>query len=219
MDKLRIRPRKEVDMEAYREKLERVDLAAIGHYTEFGFMDPKIHKVIKGANRFFGPAVTVRVPAQESKAVHLAVSMAREGDVLVIDRCGDESHAAVGEMVALCAKTRKLAGIVIDGPLTDMKAITDMGLPVFATGVSALTTKFIADNGEINYDISCGGVPVHAGDIIMADENGVLVLRDFEIGDLLNAAIQDQMEEAEDKREVIAGKTLQELYVPEYPAE
>lgn len=219
MDRLRIRPRKEVDVQAYREKLERVDIATIGHYTEFGFMNPQIHKVIKGANHFFGPAVTVRVPAQESKAVHVAVSMAQEGDVLVIDRCGDESHAAVGEMVALCAKTRKLAGIVIDGPLTDVKAITDMGLAVFATGVSALTTKFIADNGEINYDISCGGVPVHAGDIIMANENGVLVLRDFEIEDLLDKALRDQMEEAEDKHAVAAGKTLQELYVPEYPAE
>lgn len=219
MNRLRIKPRKEVDMRAYREKMEQVDIATIGHYTEFGFMDPQIHKVVKGTNRFFGPAITVRVPAQESKAVHVAVSMAQEGDVLVVDRCGDESHAAVGEMVALCAKTRKLAGIVIDGPLTDIEAITDIGIPVFATGVSALTTKFVADNGEINYAISCGGVPVHAGDIIIAEENGVLVLRDFEIENLLDEAIRDQMEEAEDKCAVIAGKTLQELYVPEYPVE
>lgn len=217
MDKLRIKPRKQLEMDAYREKMQKVDIATIGHYTEFGFMDPRISRAIKGAGRFFGPAVTVRVPAQESKAVHVAVSMAQAGDVLVIDRCGDRSHAAVGEMVALCAKTRNLAGIVIDGPLTDVEEIEEIGIPVFSTGVSALTTKFVADNGEINYDISCGGVPVHAGDMIMADENGVLVLREFEIKDLLDEAIQDQMEESEDKTEVLAGKTLQELYVPEYP--
>ena len=185
MKQLRINPRVETGIEQYRQKLEVVEIATIGHYTEFGFMHPRIRKITPGKAKVFGPALTVRIPAQESKALHVAVSMAQKGDVLVIDRCGDETHACCGEMVALCAKMRKVVAIVIDGPLTDLEAITSIGIPVFATGVSALTTKFVVDSGEINDDISCGGVPVHPGDFVMADENGVLVLRPFEAEGLM----------------------------------
>lgn len=217
MDKLRINPRKDIDLETIREKLEKADIAAIGHYTEFGFMNPRIRCMFEKQGKIFGPAVTVRIPSQESKALHVAVSMAQEGDIIVIDRCGDVSHACVGEMIALCSKTRKLAGIVVDGPMTDYKEILDIGIPIFATGVSALTTKFIVDCGEINYDISCGGIPVHPGDMVMADINGVLVLRDFELENLLDKALKDQDAEYGEKKEVLEGKTLQQLYVPEYP--
>ncbi|MCB6993844.1 RraA family protein [bacterium 210820-DFI.6.37] len=217
MDKIRINPRKDINVKAIREKLQAADIAAIGHYTEFGFMDPRIRCVFPDTEKIFGPAVTVRIPSQESKALHIAVSMAQEGDVIVIDRCGDANHACVGEMIALCSHARKLAGIVVDGPITDYEEIADIGIPVFATGVSALTTKFIEDCGEINYSISCGGVPVEPGDMIMADKNGVLVLREFELKELLDTALGDQEAESREKEEVLRGKTLQQLYVPEYP--
>lgn len=216
MDKIRIRPRKRLNIEYLAEKLARVDIAAIGHYTEFGFMDPRIHAMNPDTAKLYGSAVTVRVPPQDSKAVHLAVSMAEEGDVIVIDRSGDTTHACVGEMVALCASVRKLSAIIVDGPITDYEEIINIGIPVFATGVSALTTKFVKDCGEINYDISCGGVAVHPGDLIMADRNGVLVLREFEIESLINKALADQGSEIDEKTMVREGKTLQQLYVPEY---
>lgn len=216
MDKIRINPRKDINIEPIREKLQAADIAAIGHYTEFGFMNPRIRCMFSSTENIFGPAVTVRIPSQESKALHLAVSMAQEGDVIVIDRCGDVTHACVGEMIALCSSTRKLAGIVVDGPMTDYREIEKIGIPVFATGVSALTTKFIEDCGEINYSISCGGVPVEPGDMIMADKNGVLVLRRFELEELLDTALKDQDTESHEKEEVLQGKTLQQLYVPEY---
>ena len=106
---------------------------------------------------------------------------------------------------------------MIDGPMTDFEEIEEIGIPVFARGVSALTTKFIHDCGEINYDVSCGGVVVHPGDMIMADRNGILVLRDFEAEELLDTAISDQAQESGEKKEVLEGATLQQLYVPEYP--
>ena len=217
MMKIRIAPRKEAPVSALREKLQKADIATIGHYTEFGFMNPRIRYMCGQQDRVYGNAVTVRIPAEESKALHLAVSLAQEGDILVIDRCGDTTHAPVGEMIALCSSVRKLSAIIVDGPMTDIEEIREIGIPVFATGVSALTTKFIHDCGEINYDISCGGVPVHPGDLIMADRNGVLVLREFEAEALLDAAIEDQKAEAQEKQEVIGGMTLQQLYVKEYP--
>ena len=217
MGTIRINQRKDVNIEGLREKLEKSDIAAIGHYTEFGFLDPAIRCMNPQTQKVYGPALTVRIPAQESKALHLAVSMARPGDVIVIDRCGDVSHAAVGEMIALCANVRKAAAIVVDGVMTDYEEIMEIGIPIFARGVSPLTTKFIDDCGEINYDISCGGVPVHPGDMILADKNGVLVMRDFELEGFLDTALEDQKTEGGEKAEVLAGKTLQQLYVPEYP--
>jgi len=216
--KIRILPRKTFQTnELLINKLKTADIATIGHYSEFGFMDKRIMCLNPNTGKVFGRAITVHIPAQESKALHIAVSMAMEGDVIVIDRCGDAAHAAVGEMIALCSNVRKVAAIVVDGPITDFDEIMEIGIPVFATGLSAMTTKFIADCGEINYDIVCGGIVVHPGDMIMADKNGVLVLRDFELEGLLDVAIQDQLTENGEKQQVLAGKTLQQLYVPDYP--
>ena len=217
MMKINIAERKYGLSERLAEKALKADIAAMGHYTEFGFMNPDIKFMCGRETKVFGNALTVRIPSEESKALHLAVCMAQEGDIIVIDRCGDKTHAAVGEMVALCANTRKVSAIVIDGPMTDFEEIEEIGIPVFARGVSALTTKFIHDCGEINYDVSCGGVVVHPGDMIMADRNGILVLRDFEAEELLDTAISDQAQESGEKKEVLEGATLQQLYVPEYP--
>ncbi len=217
MNGIRILPLKPLNIDGLEKKIEKVDVAAIGHYTEFGFMNKQIKAMKPNTGKIYGRAVTVRIPSQESKAVHIAVSMAGEGDVLVIDRSGDTTHACVGEMVALCAKVRKLSAIIVDGPITDYEEIKEIGIPVFATGLSGLTTKFIRDCGEINCDISCGGVVVHPGDLILADTNGVLVLREFEIDYLIEQALADQSDEQAEKEAVLAGKTLQQLYVPEYP--
>lgn len=216
MENIRILKRKEFSIDHIREKLEQVDIAAIGHYTEFGFMDPEIKAMTGKYTKLYGSALTVRLPAQDSKALHLAASMVQPGDILVIDRSGDKNHACVGEMVALCAKQRGAVAIVIDGPMTDYEEIQEIGIPVFATGISGLTTKFIENSGEINDDVSCGGVVVHPGDLVMADKNGVLVLRSFEAETLIDTAIMDQDAEKKEKQEVMQGKTLQELYAPEY---
>jgi regulator of RNase E activity RraA len=199
-------------------KAEKADIAAIGHYTEFGFLDPGIHLLNPPDTKIVGRALTVKIPANESKALHLAVSMASKGDVIVVDRCLDRTHACLGEMVALGASLRGVAGVIVDGPVTDIGAIREIGLPVFARGLSALTTKFVFDEGEIGGDISCGGVVVHDGDLIMAGENGILVLDDPDAADaLFDEALQSQSEEADERTQLRGGMTLQELYVPDCP--
>lgn len=156
-------------------KCEKVEPATIGHYLHFGFMDPKISPVFEDV-KVIGQAFTVKTTSYDSVMVHKAVSLAEEGDVLVIDRSGDTKHACVGEMVAYAAKVRKLAGIIIDGPSTDVQAIREIGIPVFSTGLSPITTKLIGNSGEINTSVQCGGVTVNPGDLIIADDNGVLVM-------------------------------------------
>lgn len=173
---MKLFPRVKSDIpERLRQRLFEVEPATIGHYLHFGFMDPKIQPVFSNV-KIVGSAFTVKAVANDSAIVHKAVSLAEEGDVLVIDRAGDRRHACVGEMVAYAAKVRKLAGIIIDGPSTDVQAIREMNFPVFSTGLSAVTTKLLGLDGEINTPVQCGGVCVHPGDLIFADDNGIVVL-------------------------------------------
>src|SRR5699024_7927279 len=123
-----------------KERCEKVEPATIGHYLHFGFMEPRIKSVLQDV-KVVGQAFTVKTTSNDSTMVHKAVSLAEEGDVLIIDRAGDVKHACVGEMVVYAAKARKLAGIIIDGPSTDVQAIRELGIPVFSTGLSPITTK------------------------------------------------------------------------------
>jgi 4-hydroxy-4-methyl-2-oxoglutarate aldolase len=195
--------------------LEKVDPATIGHYTEFGFLHPRIRPMVNG-KKIVGNAVTVRIPPQDSEAVYLALDTAKPGDVLVIDRSHDRVHACVGEIVALTAAVRKVSAIVVDGPITDIDQIKIIGMPVFATGGSNLTTKFVGTGGEVNMDISCGGVVIHPGDIIIADVNGVLALRGFEIEALAKIALKDQEDEIILRKDIQAGKSIRELFYSDH---
>src|SRR5690625_573117 len=106
-------------------RCEKIEPASIGHYLHFGFMDPKINSLLNNV-KVVGQAFTVKTTSNDSTMVHKAVSLAKEDDVLVVDRSGDTKHACVGEMVVYAAKVNKLAGIIIDGPATDIQAIREL---------------------------------------------------------------------------------------------
>lgn len=158
-----------------RTALGGMSFATFGHFIETGLVDPAIRAQVPAA-RAAGRALTVRITTPDSAPVHHATTLVEPGDLLVIDTGGDRRHASVGEMVALAVKTRGGAGIVIDGVCTDIVEIRAMGLPVFARGTSLLTTKLRALAGAVNVPVTCGGQIVTPGDIVLADENGVLIL-------------------------------------------
>ncbi len=88
--------------------------------------------------------------------------------------------------MALAARQRGALGIVVDGVCTDRAELQELGLPVFARGTSLLTTKLLGTpDGALNLPVTCGGVVVHPGDLVLADENGVLFLRPSEAAALL----------------------------------
>lgn len=151
------------------------DPATYGHYLGVGFMSARM-KPISKKSRMVGPAYTVRIMGKDSYGLYKAMEEAPKGSVIVIDRCGDEVYACVGEMVARNAKALGLAGIVIDGMATDSVAIEDMDFPVFCTGISVVTTNVWGISGDHNIDIACAGAVVHPGDIIFGDADGVVVL-------------------------------------------
>ncbi|MCM3569044.1 RraA family protein [Neobacillus mesonae] len=185
-------------------RFKKVEPATIGHHLHYGFMDPRVKSMLQDV-KVVGTAFTVRTSVNDSTMVHKAVSLAEEGDVLIIDRNGDTKHACVGEMVAYAANVKKLAGIIIDGPCTDIQAIRKIGVPVFATGLSPITTKLYGQSGEINTSVQCGGVVVEPGDLIIADDNGVLVLPpNLSYDEILVKA------EASEQREPVTKKLLDE---------
>lgn len=153
----------------------KVDPATIGHYIGGGFMRPEM-KPLNRRSKMVGPAYTIRMQGKDSACLYYAMKHAPKGSVLVIDRCGDDTYACVGEMVALLSKCSGFAGIVIDGPATDSLAIEELGFPVFCTGISAVTTNVIGISGEVDVQISCSGAVVHPGDIVFGDADGVIVL-------------------------------------------
>ncbi|WP_336964584.1 RraA family protein [Sphingobium aquiterrae] len=155
--------------------LAHVETATIGHVLHGGFLDPAIRAVNADA-RVAGTAVTVRIAGADSTLLHHAVSIARPGDILVIDRCGDTRHACWGGVTTNAAHLAGVAAIVIDGPATDFGEIRRVGLPVWCRGATPLTTKFLNLGGAMNVPVSVGGVTVCPGDAILADESGVVVL-------------------------------------------
>lgn len=184
--------------------------ATIGHFLDFGFVDPKIH-ALWAVPRIAGTAVTVRCAGNDSTIVHYALGQLRPGDVLVIDRVGDDRHAAVGGGVAYAAKCAGCVGIIIDGVATDIQEIRQYEVPVWARGLSVVTTKRPFNNGEFCVPVAIGGVPVQPGDAILADENGVLVLPPGMIATAAPRAIAMQAAEGPRLAEVAKGARLPEL--------
>jgi 4-hydroxy-4-methyl-2-oxoglutarate aldolase len=176
------------------ELLRRAEPATIGHFRHTGFMEPGIRGLFPDI-RIAGTAMTVLAPGPDATIVHYALGKARPGDVLVIDRCGDMKHACMGGAVAYAAKMAGVAGIVVDGMVTDIGELRQYGVPVWARGLSPVTVKLLGLGGGFGVPVSCGGVAVKPGDAIFADENGVLVLDPAEIENAAKRAIAMQDEE------------------------
>ncbi len=125
--------------------------------------------------KIVGPALTVRTFPADSLMVHKAVTLARRGDVLVINAGGYRDAAVFGDLLGYSCKFHGLAGVVIDGASRDAEGMAAIGFPVFARAVIPMG-PFTDSPGSINVQISCGGVAVRPGDIIVADGDGVVVV-------------------------------------------
>ena len=122
-----------------------------------------------------GPALTVRARPGDNLMIHKALNLAQEGDIIVVSNEGDRSQSLMGAIMVAYAKSKKVGGIIIDGPIRDVDEIAEMGVPVYATG-STPGGPYKEGPGEINVPISCGGVSVAPGDIVLADSDGVIII-------------------------------------------
>lgn len=190
--------------------LEQVETATIGHVLHSGFMDPRLRAVLPEA-RVAGTAVTLRLPHADSVLLHHAMALVRPGDFLVIDRCGDERHACWGGVVTNAAKLAGVVGVVIDGVATDFSEIRKVVMPMWCLGPSPITTKQLGIEGAMNIPVSVGGVAVRPGDVILADESGVVVLDPAEAAVIGARALQMQADELVLLERLRSGVPLPEL--------
>lgn len=190
--------------------MREVETATIGHVLHDGFLDRGIRAMVAG-KRVVGCAVTVRIPAMDSVLLHHAVSLARPGDFLVIDRCGDDRHACWGGMVTHAAALAGVTGAAIDGPCTDVSEIIRCDFPIWARGLSPITTKQLCIGGALNVPVSVGGQVVNPGDLVLADDSGVVVLARERAEALGRQALAMQAFEIDALAKMRAGTKIAEL--------
>jgi len=137
-------------------------------------MDSRVKGLSQGM-KLVGPALTVKVPPIDNLMIHKALTLVKPGDVMVIDGGGDHSWALLGFLMVSTAIKLGLAGMIVDGCIRDAAEIRTSGFPIFAAGIHP-NGPMKEGPGEINYPIQCGGLNVHPGDIIVADDDGVVVV-------------------------------------------
>ena len=190
--------------------LSQVETATLGHFLNDGFLAPSIQGLFPD-RRIWGPALTVRLPGSDGWALVEALSVIEPGAVLVIDRCGDLRHACFGAVAAQAAFARGVAGVVIDGFITDRAALQTLGLPIWCRGRSPITTRNRRLGGAVGGSISCGGAMVSCGDIILADGDGVVVLDPARTAAHATMALDIQEKERDILRRIRAGETLRDI--------
>jgi 4-hydroxy-4-methyl-2-oxoglutarate aldolase len=159
-----------------------------------GALNGRIRPVSKHM-KMAGPAFTVEVRPGDNLMIHAAMMMARPGDVLVIDGKGDLGAALMGTIMMTACKQLGLAGVVIDGAVRDTLEIEEMGFPVFAAGANPNgPTKNVP--GRIGHPVSVGGVTVRAGDFVLGDADGVVVVEREKIAALVPQAAKKVADES-----------------------
>ena len=134
-----------------------------------------------------GPAFTIEVRPGDNLMIHAAMTLAKPGDILVIDGKGDRTCALMGAIMINACKQLKLGGVVIDAAIRDSLELRELGFPVFAVGANPNgPTKFVP--GRMNWPISCGDIAVAPGDLIVGDADGVVVVEREKAASLLDAA-------------------------------
>jgi len=159
-----------------------------------------------------GPAFTVEVRAGDNLMIHAAMSMAKPGDILVVDGKGDRSCALMGSIMINACKKMNLGGVVLDAALRDIDEVRDLGFPVYCVGTNPNgPTKFVP--GRINWPISCGGISVNPGDLIVGDADGVVVVEREKAESLLGQAAKKVADERARIADIVAGKNLRPAWL------
>lgn len=168
-------------------------------------------KPIKKGMKVCGEALTVRTHAADNLMVIKAVSMLEEGQVLVIDSASILDAGPFGEVLAVECVAKKAAGLITDGSIRDSAEIADLEFPLFSAGISIRGTSKAAV-GSINHDVMCGGVIVRAGDLILGDDDGVVVVPYEEVEEVVKKSIERDNNEVEVMKRLRNGESLFDIY-------
>lgn len=169
-------------------------------------MDSGINPAYEGAETA-GTAITVKAAPGDNLIIHKAITMAEPGDVLVIDADGFTETGHLGELMCKSCQVNKLAGIVIDGSIRDRLAIAEMEFPVYARGTHP-RGPLKQDPGSINVAVSCGGVTVEPGDVVVGDDDGLAVAPRESAAEILERSREKLDSEDAVRDELVEGEYL-----------
>jgi regulator of RNase E activity RraA len=203
------------DLNDIRRDFTRIDVATVqaaGAYASSiladvagrrGAMDGRIQALVP-AMRCCGPAFTVEVRPGDNLMIHAAMAMAKPGDVLVIDGKSDRTAALMGSIMLNACKQLGFAGVVLDASIRDTEELRELGFPVWSIGANPNgPTKGVS--GRINWPVSCGGVTVNPGDLVVGDADGITVVEREKVASLLPLAAKKVADERQRIADITGG--------------
>jgi 4-hydroxy-4-methyl-2-oxoglutarate aldolase len=199
--------------------IERADPAGMATYGvstvheamgRVGLMKPYLRPVWAGA-AIAGPAVTVLAQPGDNWMIHVAVEQCSKGDILVVGCTADNTDGMFGELLATSLQARGVQGLVIDAGCRDVKALHAMNFAVWSRAVSAKGTVK-ATLGSVNIAVVCAGVNVEPGDIVVADDDGVVVVPKRLAADVAEAARRRNGDEAGKRTRLRSGELGLDMY-------
>jgi len=171
-----------------------------------GLMNPLLRPIYAGAS-IAGPAVTALVAPGDNWMLHVAAEQCRAGDVLVVACMVENTDGMIGDLIATSLQARGVLGVVIDAGCRDIRTLTEMGFPVWSRAISARGTVK-ATLGNVNLPVVCGGALVNGGDVVIADDDGVVVVPHAEIATVARLARQRTEKEAASRLRYAAGELV-----------